>query len=121
MTPADRAALIARAKSAAIPVSSCVAARIPPAHIIGGMTRDELTALVIVLAEAADPARLRVVVRAEDDGRPGVTDLDLTYRAAHTEAGRLRTARLPVPLAVRALDSAYRQSLKQYRNREAAA
>ena len=121
MTPAYRAVLIARAKSAAIPVSSCVAARIPPAHIIGGMSRDELAALVIVLAEAVDPARLRAVVQAEDDGTPGLTDLDLTYRAAHTEAGRLRTAGLPVPLAVRAMDSAYRQALKHARNREAAA
>ncbi len=113
MTPAYRAALIARAKSAAIPVSSCVAARISPAHVIGGMTRDELAALVIVLAEAADPVRLRVVAQAVDDGAPDLTDLDLRYRAAHAEAQRLRSARLPVPNGVRALDNAYRESRKR--------
>jgi hypothetical protein len=113
LTPARRSALIARAKRAAVPVASCVAASISPAHIVGGMSRDELLALVVVLAEAADPVRLRTVVQAADDGLPGVTDLELQYRAAHAEAVRLRTAGLPVPLAVRALDSAYRRSREQ--------
>lgn len=120
LTPADRDALVARAKSLAVPVTSCVAARIPPAHLIGDMTRDELAALVIVLAEAVDPVRLRTTVRAVDDGAPGLTDLDLKCRAAHTEAGRLRSRRLPVPPAVSRLDGIYRSRLKATRKADAA-
>jgi len=68
MTPQQRAALIARAKSLAIPVASCVAARLRPDHLLRDASRDELAALVIVLAEAADPVVLREVVKAQDDG-----------------------------------------------------
>lgn len=115
MTAADPAALIARAKRAAVPVMSCVAASLPPAHIIGGMSRAELAALVIVLAEAADPHKLRAVVEAADDGTPGVTDLDLVYRRAHREAARLRGAGEPVPLRIRVLDGKYHEARKEAR------
>lgn len=120
LTDADRDALIARAKSAAVPVASCVAARIAPAHLIGGMSRDELAALVIVLAEAADPVRLRAVTRATDDGTPGVTDLDLRLRAAHAEAQRLRYNGQPVPQVMRRLDGIYHSRRKQARQEPAA-
>lgn len=111
LTPAERAALTATAKSKAIPVASCVAARIPPAHIVGDMTRDELLALVIVLAEAVDTATLRAVVQAVDyDYTPA--DPAARQRVAHAEAVRLRAAHQPVPLVIRHLDSAYRLSRK---------
>jgi hypothetical protein len=70
VTPSHRTALIAKAKSLAIPVASCVAASIRPSRLLEGRSRDELMALVIVLAEAVDPVRLREVVSAEDGGAP---------------------------------------------------
>jgi hypothetical protein len=115
MARADRAALIATAKSAATPVASCVAARISPAHILGTMTRAEVDALVIVLAEAADHALLRVVVEAVDDGHPGLTDADIRQQEAHAEAVRLRAAGQRVPDMVRILDAVYLQARKAER------
>ena len=41
MTPQDRARLIARAKALAVPVASCVAARLRPDHLRRGLTEDE--------------------------------------------------------------------------------
>lgn len=110
MTRIDRAALMARARSLAIPVHSCVTARIRPDHLIGeeAASRDELAALVILLAEAADPARLRAVVNATEDG-PDVTDEELRLRTAHAQSGVLRRAGQPVPLRLRLLDSEYRR------------
>lgn len=115
MTPAYRASLIARAKRAAEPVARSVAGGLPVDWLIGDMDREQLLALVLVLADAADPARLRAVVRAEDDDAPGVTDADLKLRAAHAEAVRLRKAKRPVPFQVRVLDTAYCQARKQAR------
>jgi hypothetical protein len=120
MTPAARSALIERAKRAATPVASCVAARISPAHILAAMAREEVDALVIVLADAVDHALLRAVVEADDDGRPGLSDLDARYRAGHAEAVRLRAAKLPVPNQVRVLDSGYYRGRKQARQNLAA-
>jgi hypothetical protein len=116
VTRIDRAALMARARSLAIPVHSCVTARIRPDHLIGrdAASRDELAALVILLAEAADPVRLRAVVNATEDG-PDVTDGELRLREGHAQVNALRRAGRPVPLALRVLDSQYR------RGREAAA
>jgi len=72
LTPADRAALIARAKAKAIPVASCVAASLRPDHLFADVAPEDLEgilkALVIILAEACDPVRLREVVSARDDG-----------------------------------------------------
>jgi hypothetical protein len=103
----DRDALIARAKSLAVPVASCVAARISPAHLIGEATRDELAALVVVLAEAADPVALRMITSATEDG-PDFTDEDVRLRKAHAHAKALRDAGYPVPAHVLRLDRQYR-------------
>jgi hypothetical protein len=104
-TPDCGASLIAAAKRAATPVAAAVTARIPPDHLIG-MSRDELMALVIVLAEAADPVTLRDIIAADDDGgEPQVTAADLRY--AHAEAARLRRAGERVPTSIRILDNAY--------------
>lgn len=73
LTPADRDALIARAKRLAVPVASRVAARIHPGHLIGDLSREELLALVVVLAEAADPVTLRTVAQASEDGPEAAT------------------------------------------------
>lgn len=116
LTPADRGALVARAKSLAVPVTSCVAARIPPAHLIGDMTRDELAALVIVLAEAVDPVRLRAVAAAgEDEEDPE----DERLRQAHAKAMNLRRMGRPVPMLLRAAENDYHK--RRRAEREAAA
>lgn len=73
MNPRHRIALIAAAKSAAVPVASCVAARVPPDHLLEGRSWEELAALVIVLAEAADPVRLRAITEEPEDGRQHVS------------------------------------------------
>ena len=85
MTLDRRDALVAAAKARATAVVSCVHARLSPSHILGKCTRDDLQALVIVLAEAADPAVLRAVVAATEDG-PVVTDLMVRLRRAHRSA-----------------------------------
>ena len=104
MTPAQRAANITRAKALAIPVQSCVAARLRPDHLFAGVrTKDELTgllkALVIVLAEAADPVTLRAVVAEADDGRPEGADRMTMLRKAHTECADLKYAGRRYPCA----------------------
>lgn len=105
---------IARAKRLATPVTSCVAARIRPDHLIGDATWEELYALVVVLAEAADPVALRAVVSATEDS-PDVTDRDVLLMKAHAHAVALRKEGLPVPLRVRVLDSEYRSRRKELR------
>ena len=61
----------ARARDLAIPVASCMAAGVGTGHLLDGLSRDELAALVNLLALAAstDPVRLRAVVR-EGTGSP---------------------------------------------------
>jgi hypothetical protein len=118
VTPAERAALIARAKQLAIAVTSCVAARLRPDHLLRDASWEELAALVVVLAEAADPAVLRAVVSvSDDDGRPDLTRHQAKLREAHSQAVQLRKARKPVPGPLRVLDNAYR--LEQKKAREA--
>lgn len=114
MTPAERNALIARAKRLSIAVASSVAADIRPDHLIGDASRDLLAALVIVLAEAADPVRLRAVAEASDDDRVPA-DRDAMLRAAHAHAIWLRRIGEPVPARVRLLDNEYRAERKQAR------
>lgn len=135
MTPAVRASLIARAKRAAVPVANCVAASIPPARVLGKLTEAEKDALIIVLAEAVDHALLRVVVEADDDGRPevpaapacavgdGLPEMPHAerLRRAHAEAMRLRRAGQPVPNPLRRLDNDYHEALKAGRKAAAAA
>lgn len=120
MTPAERAALITRAKALAIPVASCVRAGIRPDHLIGDASRDLLAALVIVLAESADPVRLRAVTAAAEDG-PDVTDLDVSLRVAHRQVNRLRERRRPVPVRLAALESQYQRRRREARAAEDAA
>lgn len=116
----NAAAPLDRAKSLAIPVASCVAARIRPDHLIGNASWEELAALVVVLAEAADPVRLRAVVDAREDG-PDITDRDVMLRKAHAHAVALRKAGMAVPVRVRALDNEYRERCRELRETEAAA
>src|ERR1700748_3018938 len=109
-----RAALIAAAKARATAVVSCVQARLSPSHILDGCAEADLRALVIVLAEAADPAVLRAVVEArDDDGRPDMTRHQAKLREAHSQVVQLRKARQPVPEQLRVLDNAYRLAPQQ--------
>ena len=110
MTPDARAALIAAAKRKAIPVASCVAARISPDHLkLREMGVDGLLALVLVLAAAADPVALRAVVGTPDDGYPDAAERNL--RAAHAECNRLRAAGEVIPTRVRLLEAEYQRSV----------
>jgi len=115
VTRAQRAYAIHWAKSLATPVVSCVQARLSPAHLLDRCSRDDLAALVIVLAEAADPGVLRAVVTSgDDDGRPDLSRRDVALRKAHTEVVLLVRQKLPVPERLRMLDREYRR-----KNREA--
>jgi hypothetical protein len=108
MTPAERDALIARAKFVAPVVVKCVEGRLSPGHITRKLSREEIEALVLVLADAVDPVRLRVVVSADEDG-PDVTDRDLLLRRAHADAKAYRRDGKPVPEHVRRLDNEYHE------------
>ena len=115
MTPQDRARLIARAKALAVPVVSCVAARLRPDHLRRGLTEDEAWALIVVLAECADMGRLRAVTSAPgDEGMPRQGDREV-LRAVHAERARLERAGLPVPYAVLAADGRYRADVRRRR------
>jgi hypothetical protein len=118
MNPAAyRAGLIARAKSLAVPVASCVAGSLPPAHLLESLSRDEMAALIVVLAEAADPTRLRVVVEASDDGRPEVGQQELMLRRAHREFSRIRREGGEPTARLARLERAYQAGAKR-RQRE---
>lgn len=110
MTPESRSAAVAVAKSKAVPVASCVAARLRPDHLgLRQMSQDELIALVLVLAAAADPVALRAVVAAPDDGYPDASERNL--KAAHAECNRLRAAKQPVPTRVALLEAEYQRTV----------
>lgn len=72
MTPARRAAAVAVAKKAALPYAAAVRARRPGdvRRIRAGLTLAQFDALAAILAEAVDPARLKVITEEEDDGLP---------------------------------------------------
>ena len=113
MNAADRALLVAAAKAKATAVVSCVQARLSPSHVLGDCPAD-LQALIIVLAEAADPAVLRAVVGvSDDDGRPDLTRHQAKLREAHSQVVQLRKARAYVPEQLRVLDNAYRLGQKK--------
>ena len=115
MNAAARAPLVAAAKARATAVVSCVQSRLSPCHILDRCSRDDLVALVVVLAEAADPAVLRAVVDVrDDDGRPDLTRLDAKLREAHSQVVMLVRRKQHVPQQLRVLDREYRR-----RNREA--
>ena len=119
MTPADYAALVVRAKRVAVPVVNCVQARIRISHLTEGLSRDDLLALVAVLADCADQEKLRIVTSAPgDEGMPPAGRGEV-LRAAHAERVRLDRAGLPVPFGVRMLDSQYRSDVRRRRIREA--
>ena len=114
MTGVDRDALVARAKQLAVPVANCTAAGIPPSHLIGDASWHELFALVLVLADAADPARLRAVCAARDGGGTPEGEWE-RLRRAHAKAEAMRRAGIPRPLTLRAADGQYRARLRAAR------
>jgi hypothetical protein len=119
MTPAQRIALIVGAKRLAHPVFSCVRAGIRYDHLTASQSRKELLALITVLAECADPAKLKAVTEAPgDEGMPALSREDV-LRRAHAEYQRLLRDGMAVPHRVRLLESEYRQGNK--RRREEAA
>ena len=104
-----------RARDLAVPVASCAAAGIGTAHLLAPLSRDELAALVDVLALAvsSDPVRLRAVVAAGDGITPAMISREAVLRKGHAEAVRLRAAKREVPASVRVLDTEYRESRKR--------
>ena len=115
MTPRERASLVAWAKRKAVPVASCVQASLTPSHLIGDASRDQLAALVIVLAEAIDPGKLQEVTEAADDGLPDRGARRERLRKAHQEARKLRLAGEPVPASLAILDREYERLRKRER------
>ena len=114
LTRRQRAALITWAKRKAVPVTSCVNAGICPEHVLDDATEDRYAALVIVLAAAVDPVRLRTVLAAEDDGTPAeVTGEALKW--AHAEVRRLREAGRPISPALGRLEWQYQEQSRAAR------
>ena len=108
-----------RALDLAVPVASCAGAGVSSGHLTGDLSRDELAALVDVLALAAshDPVRLRAVVAAGDGMTamlPAAGEED-RLRAAHAALRRLDRAGLPVSLELRAADGRYRAMVRRRR------
>ena len=75
LTPSQRAALDAAAKAVAMRFAWAVRARhaAEVQRVTAGMSRDQLAALAVVLADAVNPATLMAVTRAADDGMPVVS------------------------------------------------
>jgi hypothetical protein len=108
-----------RALDLAIPVASCAGAGVGTGHLLAGLSRDELAALVDVLALAAssDPVRLRAVVSAGDGmtaALPLGGDLE-RLRAAHAVFTRLTRAGLPVPPELKAANGRYQAMVRRRR------
>ena len=116
ITNAARAALIGWAKQKAPVVASRIAVSIPVDHIIGDATWEQLAALVVVLAESADPVRLRIITSAQDVMIGRDTDRAVTLRAAHAEVRRLRYHNQPVPSRIAALEREYQQARERPAN-----
>jgi len=114
MTPRQRASLIAWAKRKAVPVTSCVNAGICPEHLLQDATEARYAALVIVLAAAADPVRLREVLAAEDDGTPAAV-AEEALKWAHAEVRRLRDGKQPIPAALARLEHRYQEQSRAAR------
>lgn len=110
----------ARALDLAIPVASCAAAGVGTTHITATASRDELAALVDVLALAAssDPVRLRAVVAAGDGITPAMISREVLLRRAHTAANRLRRDGFEVPARLRVLDGEYRREREKLTGRK---
>jgi hypothetical protein len=129
MTPATRAAVIAAAKRKACAVVNCVAAKNARGvrlHL-GGLD-PEVAALVLVLAEAADPARLAAVCAAVDDGTPAeprrVPESDSErlerLKVAHSTAARFKAAGEPLCSEIEALEREYARNRKRAQRARAA-
>lgn len=108
MTARQRASLIAWAKRKATPVTSCVNAGISPEHLLQDADEARYAALVIVLAAAVDPVRLRTVLAAEDDGTPAEV-AEEALKWAHAEVRRLREAKRPIGGALARLEWQYQE------------
>ena len=111
----------ARALDLAIPIASCASAGVGSAHLTADLSRDELAALVDVLAAAASPVAVRDYVR--DPGSRGHRDAEGRARltkAAHTQAEACRKAGRPVPPHLEALEREYWRDRKRAQ-RDAAA
>jgi len=119
LPPRTRASLITWAKRKAVPVTSCVNAGICPEHLLEGASEFELAALVIVLAAAADPVRLREVLAAEDDGTPAAV-AEEALKWAHAEVRRLRDGKKPIPAALARLEHRYQERSRAARGERAA-
>jgi hypothetical protein len=120
LPPRTRAALIAWAKRKAVPVASCVNAGVCPDHLLEGASGHELAALVIVLAAAADPVRLREVLAAGDDGTPAEV-AEEALRWAHAEVRRLRDGGQPIPGPLARLEHRYQEQSRAAREDRRAA
>ena len=120
MTPAQQQAFIVAAKRLAVPVVSCVRADIRFGHLTRNQSREGLLALIAVLAECADPVKLKAVTEAPgDEGLPPLSREDV-LRRAHAEYTRLIRAGLPVPGRIRLLHNEYRVGNKRRREEAAA-
>ena len=112
-TPAQRAAIIAAAKRKAVPFVNRVAARVPPEDLLAGLSRDEVVALAIVLAEATDHARLFAVIAAEDDGHPDPLMRRTALAWAHAEYSRQKRGGGDPQGVLRVLEREYQRACKQ--------
>jgi len=110
----------ARALDLAIPVASCAGAGVGTGHLLAGLSREELAALVGVLALAAssDPVRLRSVVAGGDGMTAPMVSRAALLRKGHAEAVRLRSAGREVPRPVRVLDGEYRREREKVTGRK---
>ena len=119
MTPNARS----RALDLAIPIASCAGAGISTGHLTADLSREELAALVDLLALAAsgDPVRLRALVAAGDGITPALYGTEEErLRAAHAALRRLDRAGLPVSVELKAADGRYRAMLRERRTDRAA-
>ena len=89
-------------------------AGICPEHLLEGASGHELAALVIVLAAAVDPVRLREVLAAEDDGTPAEV-AEEALKWAHAEVRRLRDGKQPIPSALARLEHRYQEQSRAAR------
>lgn len=123
LTPAAREELITLAKSRAEPVANCVAASVPFGHLVDGLPREGLYALIAVLAEGADRCLLHQVVTATEDGPAGdvppvAEPVPLRLRRAHAEYERYRKggiAREDMPLLVCRGEAEYQEDYNRRR------
>ena len=119
LTARQRASLIAWAKRKAVPVTSCVNAGVCPEHVLEDATEARYAALVVVLAAAVDPVRLRAVLAAEDDGTPAEVTED-ALKWAHAEVARMREAKRPITGALARLEWRYQELRRAAREDRAA-